>query len=346
MEQQGKVHPITRDIEGTPQESMFDIKTQTLPPLESDDVIVKCLYISIDPSQISRMKHKSSSHTSAAATSKIMPGMLRENCGYGKDDIVYGLLNWAEYTIVKNGNTLRKLDPMEDFHYLTISEFLVNSISTPIRYSVGTSGLTAYGGFFKVCKPKKGEKVFVSAAAGSVGNLVGQYAKLFGCYVVGCAGTKQKVELLKEKLGFDDAFNYKEKTDLNLTLQSYFPNGIDIYFDNVGGEMLEAVVANMNPFGRVAACGAISQYTNSRKQATPNMIDIIYKRIRIQGFLSLDFYTNDFKDFMQMTIDYVRKGKLCVLEDVSHGIENIPAAFVGLFHGHNVGKKVVQIAQE
>ncbi|KAI3771652.1 hypothetical protein L6452_02818 [Arctium lappa] len=336
---------ITTHIEGTPQESMFEIKTQILPPIESNDVIVKCLYISIDPYQINRMKHQSSSHTSVADASKITPGMeinsggvgrvvASENSGYVKDDIVYGSLNWAEYTIVKNENTLRKLDTMEEF---------------PLSYHLGifgTSGLTAYGGFFQVCKPKKGEKVFVSAAAGSVGNLVGQYAKLFGCYVVGCAGTKQKVELLKEKLGFDDAFNYKEETDLNSTLQRYFPNGIDIYFDNVGGEMLEAAIVNMSPFGRVAACGAISHYTNSQKQATANMIDIVYKRIRIQGFLSTDFYTNDFKDFMSVTTDYVRAGKLCVLEDVSHGIESIPSAFLGLFQGENVGKKVVQIAQE
>ncbi|KAJ9548723.1 hypothetical protein OSB04_021266 [Centaurea solstitialis] len=351
---------ITTNIEGQPQESMFEIKTQTLPPLENNDVLIKCLYISIDPYHLPDKPHEAPEFITNFCGSCIQnhpwnvelidevklyicqaingSGVGRviasENDGYEKDDIVCGLLNWAEYTIVKNENTLRKLNTMEEF---------------PLSYHLGifgTSGLTAYGGFFHVCKPKKGEKVFVSAAAGSVGNLVGQYAKLLGCYVIGCAGTKQKVEMLKEKLGFDDAFNYKEKTDLNSTLRRYFPDGIDIYFDNVGGEMLEAAIANMNPFGRVAVCGVISHYTNSQKQVTPNMIDVIYKRIMIQGFLVSDFYTNDFKDFMPVTTDYVRSGKLCVLEDISHGIESIPSAFRGLFQGENLGKKIVQIAQE
>ncbi|KAI7751999.1 hypothetical protein M8C21_018826 [Ambrosia artemisiifolia] len=243
------------------------------------------------------------------------------------------MINWAEYTIVKTENMLRRLDTLE----------------FPLSYHVGilgTSGFTAFGGFFKICKPKKEEKVFVSAAAGSVGNLVGQYAKLFGCFVVGCAGTKQKVELLKEKLGFDDAFNYKEERDLKSTLQRYFPHGIDIYFDNVGGEMLEAVVANMNAFGRIAACGVISDYTNSGKHTALSMVDVIYKRILIQGFLLTDFSINDYDDFMSKTMDYIRAGKLCVLEDISCGIESSPSAFVGLFRGDNVGKKIVQIANE
>nr|KAJ0193472.1 hypothetical protein LSAT_V11C800415860 [Lactuca sativa] len=239
----------------------------------------------------------------------------------------------TEYTIVKGGNMLWKLEAME----------------FPLSYHIsviGTSGLIAYGGFFQICRPKKGEKVFVSAAAGSVANLVGQYAKLFGCYVVGCAGTKEKGDLLKGKLKFDDAFNYKEETDLISTLRRYFPNGIDIYFDNVGGDMLEAVVANMNTYGRVAVYGAISDYTNLGKRATLNMIDVIYKRIIIKGFLSTDFSLNEIKDFMSTTTNYVCVGKLCVLENISYGIEIIPYAFIGLFQWRNVGKKIVQIAEE
>ncbi|PWA54877.1 hypothetical protein CTI12_AA429780 [Artemisia annua] len=262
---------------------------------------------------------------------------MEESCSFRPSElsqkhIVCGMLNWAEYTIVKSGNMLTKVDTLE----------------FPLSYHVGifgSSGLTAYGGFFHICKPKKGDKVFLSAAAGSVGYLVGQYAKFFGCYVVGCAGTKQKVDLLKGKLGFDDAFNYKEEKDLNSAVQRYFPNGIDIYFDNVGGEMLEAAVANMNLFGRVAVCGVISDYTKSGKRASPSMIDVIYKRIMIKGFLVSDFYTNDFKDFMPTTIDYVRAGKLCVLEDISYGIDSIPSAFIGLFQGENVGKKIVKITE-
>ncbi|XP_071724118.1 NADPH-dependent oxidoreductase 2-alkenal reductase-like [Rutidosis leptorrhynchoides] len=344
---QSKFVTIKTHIEEAPQESMFDIKTQTISTSiqpETNDVIVKCLYLSIDPYQLNRMKSKSSSQNTVADASKITPGMMINGGGLGrviasghpdyqKNDIVCGSLNWAEYTVVNNGNMLMK----------------VNNIEFPLSYHVGvfgSSGLTAYGGFFRVCKPKKGDKVFVSAAAGSVGNLVGQYAKLYGCYVVGCAGTKEKVELLKGKLGFDEAFNYKGETDLNSTLKRYFPNGIDIYFDNVGGEMLEAAVANMNSFGKIAVCGVISDYTNSGRRTAPSMIDIIYKRIMIQGFLVSDFYTDELKDFMPVTKDYVRGGKLCVLEDISCGIECIPGAFVGLFRGENVGKKIVKMDEE
>ncbi|KAI3781914.1 hypothetical protein L2E82_11942 [Cichorium intybus] len=338
---------IKAHVEDAPQECMFELKTQIILGLlepESNGVIVKCLYASIDPAQINRMKTQCSSQTSVAPASKITPGMMISGSGVGrvvaskhpdfqKNDIVYGSLEWAEYTIFKNGNMLWKLDTKE----------------FPLSYHIGvfgTSGLTAYGGFFHICKPKKGEKVFVSAAAGSVGNLVGQYAKLFGCYVVGCAGSKQKVDLLKGKLGFDDAFNYKEDVDLKSTIQRYFPDGIDIYFDNVGGEMLEAAIANMNNFGRVAACGAMSDYTNSGKRATLNMMDVTYKRITIKGFLSLDFSSEYIKDFISTTTDYVRAGELCVLEDISHGIESIPYAFNGLFQGRNIGKQIVQISEE
>ncbi|CAI0542948.1 unnamed protein product, partial [Linum tenue] len=178
-------------------------------------------------------------------------------------------------------------------------------------------------------KAKKGEKVFVSAASGSVGHLVGQFAKLHGCYVVGSAGSKAKVELMKEKLGFDDAFNYKEEPDLKATLKKYFPEGIDVYFDNVGGEMLEAAVDNMNAFGRVAVCGVISEYT----------------RITIRGFLAADFMCV-FPDFMSAACEHLGSGKMVSLEDISIGLDSIPSAFVGLFDGGNLGKKIVQIAAE
>ncbi|PWA60835.1 alcohol dehydrogenase superfamily, zinc-type [Artemisia annua] len=165
---------------------------------------------------------------------------------------------------------LNKLDPM----------------GFPLSYHVGVlrlSGLTAYAGLFEICKAKKGEKVIVSTASGSVGNLVGKYAKQLGCYVVGCDGSPKKVKLLKEKLGFDEAFNYKEESDLNSTLQKYFPDGIDIYFDNVGGEMLVAAVPNMNLHGRVAVCGVISEYTNTEKRAAPDMLNGIKHELARKG---------------------------------------------------------------
>ncbi|KDP32397.1 hypothetical protein JCGZ_13322 [Jatropha curcas] len=332
--------------EGAPKESDFEIKTESLVLcVESDSnvVIVKNLYVSIDPYQINRMKTHCSSHQAIEAAAPIVPGQAIEAYGVGKvvvsgnpklekDDLVVGHLKWEEYTVIKEVDRLNRLDAM----------------GFPLSYHVGifgSSGLTAYAGLFEICKPIKGEKVFVSAACGSVGHLVGQYAKLLGCYVVGCAGTKEKVALLKEKLGFDDAFNYKEEADLKLALKRYFPDGIDIYFDNVGGEMLEAAISNMNNFGRVAACGVICEYTNDEKKATPNMIDVVYHRIKIQGFLSPDHF-NIHSEFMSATLDYLSNGKIHCLEDISNGVESIPSAFIGLFHGHNIGKKIVKLARE
>lgn len=153
------------------------------------------------------------------------------------------------------------------------------------------------------------------------------------------------MDLLKNKLGFDDAFNYKEETDLKAAVAKYFPDGVDIYFDNVGGEMLEAAVANMNQFGRVAVCGVIAEYTEKGKRAAPDMIDIVYKRITIRGFLAGD-YMSQFPEFISATSDHLKTGRMHSIEDISQGLESIPSAFAGLFRGDNVGKKIVQIADE
>ncbi|KAK7849407.1 2-alkenal reductase (nadp(+)-dependent) [Quercus suber] len=320
-------------IDGAPKESHFGLKTEALAlsvEPESNVIIVKNLYVSIDPYQINRMKSQSSSQKSISFAVGIAPGEVIDTHGVAKV-VASGNPNFekddlGEYSVLKEGTILNKLDLM----------------GFPLTYHVGIlgySGLAAYAGFFEVCKPKKGEKVFVSAASGSVGSMVGQYAKQLGCYVVGCAGTKQKVELLKEKLGFDDAFNYREETDL------YFPDGIDIYFDNVGGEMLEAAVDNMNTFGRIAVCGVIAEYTDDGKRVAPDMLNVVYKRTRFQGYLALD-YLNVYPDFISTTSDHLRTGNMQALEDITSGVENIPSAFIGLFCGDNIGKKIVKLADE
>ncbi|XP_042035263.1 2-alkenal reductase (NADP(+)-dependent)-like [Salvia splendens] len=272
-EASNKFVAIKGNIDGGPEESDFEIKSETIwvwLKANEVEVIVKNLYVSVDPYQLNRMKSPSS---------------------------------WPY------------------------------------------AGETRSGWSYEVCKPKKGDSVFVSAASGSMGSLVGQYAKLFGCRVVSCAGTQQKVDLLKEKLGFDDAFNYKEENDLKSALKRYFPDGMDIYFDNVGGKMLEAAVANMKQFGRVAVCGVMSEYTGNGKRAALDMLDVVYKRITIQGFLAAD-YLKCYADFMKTTTDHLRTGKMHSLCDISHGVESVPGAFVGLFSGENIGKKIVQIADQ
>ncbi|KAM2020243.1 hypothetical protein ACFX1T_022955 [Malus domestica] len=186
-------------------------------------------------------------------------------------------------------------------------------------------GITAFVGFHENCSPKKGDYVFVSAAAGAVGQLVGQFAKLMGCYVVGSVGSKEKVDLLKNKLGFDEAFDYKEKPDLEAALKRYFPEGIDIYFENVGGKMLDAVLINMGP--------------------ASNLVFIIYNRIRIEGFVVFDYF-HLYPKFLDMVIPYIREGKIVYLEDIAEGLESAPAVLVGLFSGRNVGNQVVLVAPE
>ncbi|XP_021760625.1 NADP-dependent alkenal double bond reductase P2-like [Chenopodium quinoa] len=346
-----QIMTIKHSIEGAPNEDDFEvlttnISTSLIKP-GSNSVLVKCLQLSMDPYQLNRMKSFSTSQNSVAVAFKLVPGKLIDGYGVGKvvasghpnfqkDDLITGLLNWALYVVVEDLNLLQKLlDPTE----------------FPLSYHLGilrVSGLTAYAGLFKVGKPKKGERIFVSTASGSIGSLVGQYAKLFGCYVVGCAGSTEKVAILQEKLGFDGAFNYKEESDLKLALQRYFQEGIDIYFDNVGGEMLEAAVANMNPFGRVVACGVMSQYTDpTKRKGGPDMIDIIYKRITIQGYLGNDYSDeHNFAEFVSTTSSYLKAGQMQVLEDIHVGIENIPSAFVGLFRGRNIGKTIVKIADD
>ncbi|ONK81040.1 uncharacterized protein A4U43_C01F24590 [Asparagus officinalis] len=331
-------------VNGDPSESNLELTSTRLSlKIEegSKDMIVKNLYVSIDPYQINRMKKYSSSQGTITFATQLVPRekidafgvgrvVVSSNPDFKKDDLVKGVLGWEEYSIVQPGSIISKI---------ATTEF-------PLSYNLGvlgTSGLTAYSGLYEICKPKKGEKVFVSAASGSVGNLVGQFAKLSGCYVVGCAGSKKKVDMLKDKLGFDDAFNYKEEPDLKSALKRYFPEGIDIYFDNVGAEMLDAAVANMNLLGRVAACGVIAEYTDEGKRAAPNMLDVIYKRITIRGFLTYDHHDKH-AGFISSISDHLRQGRIHVLEDISYGLENVPSAFAGLFRGDNIGKKIVKLA--
>ncbi|KAG6395444.1 hypothetical protein SASPL_146089 [Salvia splendens] len=201
--------------------------------------------------------------------------------------------------------------------YLSIDPYILGRMKKRVLYmssytldSVSMPGMTAYVGFFEFCSPKKGETVYVSAASGSVGQLVGQFAKTVGCYVVGSTRSKEKsdvalmkVDPLKKKMGFDEAFNYKEEQDYNATLKRYFPDGIDIYFENVGGKMFEAVLNNMRLHGRVALCG-------------------------------------------MMVVPLIKEEKITYVEDIAEGIESTPGALVGLYSGRSVGKQVVVVTRE
>ncbi|CAA0829592.1 Zinc-binding dehydrogenase family protein [Striga hermonthica] len=255
-----------------------------------------------------------------------------DNPNFKPGDIVSGFTGWEEYSLIHEAPQLRKVEPND----------------LPLSYYIGLLGMpgfTAYVGFYEVCAPKKNEFVFVSAASGAVGQLVGQLAKLHGCYVVGSAGTSQKVDLLKDKLGFDDAFNYREEPDLDAALKRCFPQGIDIYFENVGGPMLEAVLLNMRFHGRIAVCGMVSQHGTYDPQGIKNLFSLVSKRVRMQGFLQSD-YLHLFSRFLEDVTGLYKQGKIMYLENMNEGLESGPSAFVGLFSGKNVGKQVIRVASE
>eukprot|EP01018_Ginkgo_biloba_P014787 Gb_30461 [translate_table: standard] len=333
---------IFRDfITGQPKESDMVLKSSTLTfelKEGSQDILVKNLYLSCDPYMLGRMRDYHGSYATPFTPGSVINGygvakvVLSNHPDFKEGDLVSGLNGWEEYSIIPKGGNLKKIEYTD----------------VPLSYYVGVLGMpgfTAYVGFYEVCSPKKGENVFVSAASGAVGQLVGQFAKLMGCYVVGSAGSKQKVDLLKNKFGFDDAFNYKEESDFNATLKRYFPDRIDIYFDNVGGDMLDAVLLNIKAKGRIAICGMITEYSLEDPKGLQNLIKVIGGRTRLQGFLHAD-YLHLYPQFLELAISYIKEGKIIYVEDITEGLENAPSAFVGLFHGRNVGKQVICVCDE
>jgi NADPH-dependent curcumin reductase CurA len=232
-------------------------------------------------------------------------------------------------------------------HYVSDGEglFPVDPDVAPVSTSLGVlgmPGLTAYAGLMRIGKPQEGETLFVSGAAGAVGSAVGQMARLKGLRAVGSAGSAEKVEWLTGELGFDAAFNYRDG-DLDSQLREHCPKGIDIYFDNVGGDHLSAALARMRRFGRIPICGAISAYNEEGRQPGPkNFVSVIPNRLTITGFLVLDHY-DLLQDFIAEVGPWVASGELKYRETIVDGIENMPQAFIGLLKGDNVGKMLVKV---
>ncbi|KAK9289246.1 hypothetical protein L1049_017722 [Liquidambar formosana] len=330
-------------VSGFPKETDLELRTETITlkvPQDSNAILVKNLYLSCDPYMRLRM-HKTEDESSVFTS--YTPASVLTGFGVAKvldsghpdfveGDLIWGTTGWEEYSIITTPETL----------------FKIQHTDVPLSYYtgiLGMPGMTAYAGFYEVCSPKKGEYVFISAASGAVGQLVGQFAKLMGCYVVGTAGSKEKVDLLKNKFGFDEAFNYKEEHDLNAALKRYFPEGIDIYFENVGGKMLDAVLLNMRVRGRISVCGMISQYNLEQPEGVKNLMSIVYKRVHMEGFVVFDYY-HLYSKFLDVVLPYIREGKIVYVEDIAEGLESSPSALVGLFSGRNIGKQVVVVARE
>ncbi|XP_039133595.1 2-alkenal reductase (NADP(+)-dependent)-like [Dioscorea cayenensis subsp. rotundata] len=336
---------LKKYVNGFVQESDMEVVTDETILLElphegsKDTVLVKNLYLSCDPFMRALMSKMSESHYIEA----FVPGNVIKGFGvsrvlesghpdFKEGEYVWGITGWEEYSLITDTEKIFKI-PFTD---------------VPLSYYtglLGMTGFTAYVGFNEICSPKKGEYVFISAASGAVGQLVGQLAKLMGCYVVGTAGSDEKVELLKTKFGFDDAFNYKKEKSLRAALRRCFPKGIDIYFENVGGAMLDAVLLNMRDKGRISACGMISQYNLEKLEGVHFLVRVITKQLTMKGFNVADYF-DLYPKFLELIIPYIKNGEITYLEDKAEGIENAPSALVGLFTGKNIGKQLVVVAEE
>lgn len=319
--------------DGLPAAANFELVTVDLPAPAPGQVLVRNLYMSVDPYMRPRMVDRKSYvppfQLNEAMTGGAVGVVVASNDGsFAVGDHVLSMQGWRE-AFLADGRGLTPVDPA----LAPVQSYLG---------IMGMPGMTAYFGLLDIGAPHAGETVFVSAAAGAVGSVACQIAKLQGCRVVGSAGSDEKVAWLKEVIGVDAAFNYK-RVPVAAGLAKHCPDGVDIYFDNVGGGHLEAALQRMNNHGRVVACGMISQYNATEPTPAPrNLGLIIGKRIKIQGYIVSD-YTDRAGEFYADMSTWLAGGKIVNQETIVHGIEQAPAAFIGLFTGENVGKMLVKV---
>ncbi len=321
---------------GYPRVSDFHLVYSPLPSPAKGDVLVRSVYLSLDPYMRGRM-NGGDSYARPVAIGEVMTGgvvgivLESEFPKLRAGDAVEGMLGWQEYAVAP-GRELRKIDPV------------LASMSTALGV-LGMPGLTAFFGLLDVCDPQRGETVVVSGAAGAVGMLVGQIAKIKGCRVVGVAGSDAKISWLRDELGFDGAFNYRTADDCYDALKNLCPAGIDVYFDNVGGTVSDAVMRLINVRARIAVCGQISQYNLEEPEVGPRWLtQLIVKQAKVQGFL-VSGYAKRFPEGLKQLAAWLKQGKLKYREDVAQGIEAAPQAFIGMLQGKNQGKQLVQLSE-
>lgn len=321
---------------GFPVVSDFDLVYTPLPAPAAGEVLVRSIYLSLDPYMRERMSD-AESYAPPVAIGEVMAG---EAVGFVVEsvdpslragDVVEGMLGWQEYAVVR-GAELRKIDPS------------LAPISTALGV-LGRPGLTAFFGLLDVCDPQRGETVVVSGAAGAVGMVVGQKAKIKGCRVVAVAGTGARISWMLDELGFDAAFNYKAAVDLRGELEELCPDGIDVYFDNEGGAITDAVLRRINSGARICVCGQTSQSNLDRPEMGPRWLNqLIVKQAKVQGFL-VSGCAERFPEGLEQLAAWLRQGKLKYWEDVAQGIEAAPQAFIGMLRGETQGKQLVQLSE-
>ena len=317
-----------------PKESDFRLAETPVPALREGEVLLHALYLSVDPYMRGRM-NAAKSYAPSVEVGEMMVGggvarvIESKNPGYAVGDVVNLQIGWQEYA-VSNGESLRRIDPN------------VAPVSTALGV-LGMPGLTAYFGLLEVCGVNPGETVVVSAAAGAVGSVVGQIAKIKGCRAVGIAGGPEKTRYVMEECGLDAALDYKSTTDYAVAIKELCPGGVDVYFDNVGGPVTDAVLANLNARARIAICGQISQANDTQPSTGPRLWrHILVARAKVQGFLVFD-YAARYAPALEQLGEWVRSGQIRYREDIIEGFENMPRALIGLFRGENLGKRLVKI---
>ncbi|KAJ2495379.1 hypothetical protein IWW47_004098 [Coemansia sp. RSA 2052] len=328
---------------GAPTLADFQVISTSVPTkasLQNDQILVRTLYLSCDPYMRGRLSASQDSYVDAFVPGKALEGLgvgvieASTSADYKEGDVVTGGAFKWESRFVAGTQGFTKIPAtggVSPANYLGV---------------LGMPSFTAYVGVVTLCSPKAGETILISAAAGAVGQMAVQLAKARGLYVVGVAGSDDKIEFIKS-LGADAVFNYKTCGDYSAAIKKAAPNGIDIYFDNVGGELLDAALLNMNNFGRIAECGMISQYnaTSDTLYSLKNLIRIIPKRVSIFGFIVSDYYAKpDYADFIGEVSAMLKAGKLTYKLDEVVGLENGPEALLDLFEGKNFGKRVIKVA--
>jgi NADPH-dependent curcumin reductase CurA len=318
---------------GWPTLENFSLVENKIAPPAEGLLRVRNLFMSVDPYMRGRMK-ESKSYVASFQLGKALEGSAigevvdSRNPAFQPGDIVNSMMGWREY-FLSDGQGLRKLDKS------------VRPLSAHLGI-LGMPGLSAWVGL-NLVEVKAADTVFASGAAGAVGSIAGQLAKLRGCKVVGSAGSPDKVKMLTEELGFDAAFNYKDG-NIYAQLKKALPDGIDVYFDNVGGEHLEAALSALRTNGRIIACGAISMYNEELPPPGPRNLSLLItsKRLTMKGFIVTDWF-NQMPEFLKEVGGYWAQGKLKMKETVVEGIENAPQAFLDMLHGGNVGKMIVKL---
>ncbi len=312
----------------------FQTNDFELPEIKDKEVLLEAMFLSVDPYMRGRMNDAKSYvppfEIGKPVTGGVIAKVTKSNSlNFKENDIVTGNLPWQQHCIVAE-NGLIKVD---------------TSIAPASYYLgiLGMPGLTAYFGLMHIGKPKAGETVVVSGAAGAVGIVVGQIAKLHGCRVVGIAGSDEKVKLLKEEFGFDEVINYKTTSDIKKAIADVCPNAVDIYYDNVGGEISDAVISNINFNARIVLCGQIALYNSTEIPMGPRLQPMLLTRsVLMQGFI-VSNYQSQFEEGLNHLSHWLKEGKLKYKETIVKGFDKLPSALIGLFSGNNTGKMIVEV---